>query len=174
LSKSEIIFYYHRLSKEGIFYELFKEFQIELVGAYHPLPLVRPTRSDAEATAEKLRKAKEIIDLTHEASKSSLTRPEDILSEQPLTETISRNGVDRTTIQNDKHVLWIPPTKKKKINNTALPKVTNKRKKNNQPSNVGSSGSSSEKVSASTSPNKRMKKDACKATNQFLSKFLNK
>ena len=141
---------------------------------YHPLPLVRPTRSDAKAIAESRRKAKEIIDLTHETSKSSLTRPEDILIEQPLTEIISRNGVDRSTTLNNKHVLWFPPAKKKtntnKCKETKQPsgssgsvnnkKVTNKRKETNQRVNVGSSDSLNSKVSASSGPSKRMKKDA--------------
>lgn len=48
LSRAEVIFYFIRKEKKGVFYELFQEFDKELSGEYDILPLVRPTAFDAD------------------------------------------------------------------------------------------------------------------------------
>jgi len=103
------VFYFHRMTKRGIYYILFKEFEKELSQPYSILPLVRPTRSNSASVLDSEAKLREKAAAMNEVGKSLLQRHADGFSEG--VEAISRQGCDRSTVDSSgAKVLGAPDT----------------------------------------------------------------
>ena len=132
-----MVYYYHRSTKEGVIYQLFREFEAALINPYHLLPLVRPTKFNAELSLMLLEKAKEYEMQTRAVAEKTLQRPEDVLQNDILKQVVSHDSVTRETLSSHREpVLWQPPPKTKPVVDSSSPnkrkRTTNvKAKKNN-------------------------------------------
>ena len=93
LCRDEVIFYYIRKEKKGVYYDLFQEFDKELAaGEYDLLPLVRPTADDVEKTRALARHNAESLNLIVGMSDTLL---KGFAQQKDDQEILSRDGVQR-------------------------------------------------------------------------------
>jgi hypothetical protein len=81
LAKQEIVYYFHRLSLRGIYYDLYKEFEKELAQPYSILPLFRPTRSNPSAVLAMREEALKKGAAMNQVCSSLLQKTADIIPE---------------------------------------------------------------------------------------------
>jgi hypothetical protein len=107
LSKSEYVFYFHRLSKRGIYLILFNQFLKEMSQPYSIMPLFRPTKSGH--LSEQLKKNEDSnMTTVHRLSKQLLQGKPDAFKEGE--EGISRDNLTRATVDaTGRKVLGAPP-----------------------------------------------------------------
>jgi hypothetical protein len=110
LTKKEVIYYYHRISKHGIYFDLWKEFEKALAEPYSILPSsVRPTASNPIAMAKLKERSTIVLDSVRALGAAQVTRPEDSIGEH--REAISRDGLlkDTTSTGPDATTLFVNP-----------------------------------------------------------------
>jgi len=96
LAKSEVVYYYHRLSKRGIYHLLFKEFEEELTQPYSILPLLRPTKSNPNLVSDLVNSAEQQESALHLMSRSILQHKAGNIREGQ--EFVARDGCARETV----------------------------------------------------------------------------
>jgi hypothetical protein len=77
LTKRELVYYFHRLSKRGQYFGLYKEFLKELAEPYSILPLVRPSRSNPNNVLGMRKDALERADRLKDMAEILLQKPAD-------------------------------------------------------------------------------------------------
>ena len=95
LSKSELIFYYYRMTNRGIYLELLKAFEDELKQPYSILPLSRPTNK--LKAIELASKGSLFIASMERIAGSQLQRPEDRI--QAGQEVMTRQGLNNESMK---------------------------------------------------------------------------
>lgn len=113
LSKQEIVFYFHRLTIRGICLTLMEEFSKILTSdKYSVLPLIRPTASNQEAAQRLAQNGEEVLSSHNELVFNLLKRPAD--KPTSTAEVVSRDGLDKTTLDDQGQLALCRPTKQAK------------------------------------------------------------